>query len=274
MTNQSYRASGALGGTVFFTVPVLVLLVEGIAVATSVSNPVVGLAIILVSLLFLSWSWLLVRRKGVYLDDDGITIRGSFRVRRASWADIEGFSIEVGPFGVVSFLLYLDPGNVRGYVNLRNGSRVQLTGLKPVRRQTARRTREELSRTIDALNETREARNRSGALSDEDHENSAGMTQTTARGTSQLLECRAVSTAAEPVWLDLGETGRAWVRSSLQQGRALSVGNALDYKPARRVRSAGAGASVGGDVSHRLPLFRGQTPAGFLSYVGAGHGCR
>ena len=49
-------------------------------------------------------------------------------------------------------------------------------------------------------------------------------------GRSQLVKCDLVEqchlvesmTPTELVWLDLGETGRAWVRSSLQQGRALS----------------------------------------------------
>ena len=154
---KSYRASGALAGTIFFNVIVAVLFVGGIGAATSMSSPVVGVLMIVVSLLFMSWSWLFVRRKGVYLGVDGVTIRGSLKVRRVSWDDIVNFSLETGPFGVVSFFLYLDPGNVRGYVNLRDGSRIVLTGLRPVRRQRASRIRDELSGTIAELNKAREA---------------------------------------------------------------------------------------------------------------------
>ncbi len=157
IAHQSYRASGALAGTIFFSVLPLILLVGGIGAATSTSTRVFGVFMIVVAILFMCWSWLFMRRKGVYLGADGVTIRGSLRVRRACWGDIDNFSIETGPFGVVSFLLYLDPGNVRGYVNLQDGSRIVLTGLRPVRRQRANRTREELSRTIEELNKAREA---------------------------------------------------------------------------------------------------------------------
>jgi len=111
-----------------------------------------GLVLIVFALLSVVWSWLLLWRNGVYLDDIGITARSSFAVRRIPWADIDSFASETGPFGIASFMLDLDPGDVRGYVNLRNGSRIRLSALKPVRRRRASRTRSELDWTIVQLN--------------------------------------------------------------------------------------------------------------------------
>jgi hypothetical protein len=158
MMNQQiiYRAAGAAWAAVMLGLMFALGLLGGIALSThtpfDIANVILGGCLSVGCVVGIMWCLVFVRRTGVEIDCHGITIRNWLKVRRLPWTTISTFTVETGAFGVGNSLLDVDPAGIRAIVVLKDGSRLALTALKPMRKQNPAKTRERVLSIVDALN--------------------------------------------------------------------------------------------------------------------------
>jgi hypothetical protein len=117
------------------------------------AHPILGVILLVVAVLLLSWCIGVVARVGVRTSDIGIIVQNRFRRYRVSWADIESFSFNSSS-STLSVPETLTDSNLVPYTILKNGKKIPMVGLSAVRNM-GKKSKQNVQVILDELERMR-----------------------------------------------------------------------------------------------------------------------